>query len=234
MKLLTHTGTTSFAELQVQKPLKAIIISSDKALTGNEKITISKVSSDNSANEDSMMKIPLKAVVQLSTAIAGFYRNKTAGYRCTIPIGTMGAPKLGNDGYYAISIEGMDETAVTVIRGLEYPTLTDEMVKWDRKNVNASSEGLASIKLAVAEYDVLVLPKTNLDIIKLSYKNGATVEYDKEVLEAIADQTNDIVEIAETEISYGSKDYFILQIADVTQVEVVTDGTQYSFYAVKL
>jgi len=184
MELYKETGKLKSGEIRIARPIGALLIKTDRPLgeMANETITV-YVERANGSNEQIATNQNLKRFI-LASVFGNSAIETSAGVSALCEICENGAIQLEENEGIKISLNGLSSTHEYQVNGIEYPQLSDEIVRFDTKKVLSEE---ASRKFNVQGYESVVIEGiTAIDEAHVTYENGQTVKYNREELVAIS------------------------------------------------
>ena len=206
MKLSSFTAS-SFSGIRVFKPIQYLHIQGRaKTNLSAVKIRVRVVNSENGRIDEIVPLLGLDVLGEIASMNEGFFMHDTeqvregqsqrmtrSTFKVNVMLHPTSAVYLSNDKFLEIDIQGLDESAETIIYGLERPTIDKEFVC--RYNKFYISAGELQKTFSVGENENLILPDASFEEVILQYKNGSSCCYTRAELGALMMLQNDVVSV---------------------------------------
>lgn len=234
MKILEKTGVISEDNIKVMKPISHLIIVKNFNLE-SEKISVQLINSNTGGNATLINAISLKTLSEISAMDEGYYIDHVTESVSIITLGD-DAIKLDADKHLNIYLEGMNAAKIYKIYGLESEDMDGSVWRYSKFQLAA---GMSEKRFGVGKNEVLILPVTGLEKLRLFHKSGATPEYLPDELRVKQMMDNDVVKLKKNTVGddlifqAGNELVYNINVSDFIEFELVTDGNAYECIAIE-
>lgn len=226
MKLYEATGVTKTNELRATKPISALLVRMNQALSALTNEVISVWIERTNGNTDLAVKIPLADFILLSThGESNTYAQIGGIYVCCAicELTPDLAIHLEDNESIKITMDGLKPLVTYSLHGIEEPITGNQIIHFDKKTVLV---GETSRKFGVNDYEsVCITNYSSVDFITLTYDNGMTQKLERDEFIAISIDTDPVLAIDEgSSITQQDSNRLVFPLVGVEYLEIEKDN----------
>lgn len=185
MEIYSETGKTKTNELRVTRPIGALLVAMDQPFANltNETIT-AYIERANGNNTEILTDYPLAKFIAASVAGTSAVFEDDNGLTALCELSEEGSVNLQETESIRIKLDGLKSAVTYSLNGLEYPTLSNSVSKFSRKNILA---GETERRFDVAEQEVMIIDGVDAILeMNVTFSNGHTCKFTPAEIKAIS------------------------------------------------